>query len=92
MNTEIATDQIRAHGVGVSFECDKCKSSKQMDDLHRTHISRLNQSAHTDDSQIRFLVWEIGQLKTERSLYRLVLATVTAVAILALAQDAGWFK
>jgi hypothetical protein len=92
MKTATMEDAIRANGLGVSLECGNCKAAKAMDDLQRTHIGKLYEAASEADVYQQFLVDRIQSLHARVLEYRLSLFAMSLVAILALAQDAGWFK
>lgn len=93
--TEI--DQIRATGWGVSFdgplpECEKCQSSRSMDDLHRQHIAWLGEELEISANAKQELRANLDQkIASNRTRWLIIFALGFALSI-ALADNAGMFK
>lgn len=85
-------DMIRARGVSIEYECDECRKSKAMDDLHRLSHQKLKAEIDAACLRCASLVDIIIAKDTREAYYQLAIFALVIVSGFALASDAGWFK
>lgn len=94
---QIDSDQIHGHGMGVSLptpivRCDNCEKSRNMDDLHRTHIAYLGEELERSIGAKCELRRKLDQkISHNQTLFLVIFALVVTCAFLA-ASDLGVFK